>query len=80
MIEGEVKYYEHPPGMRGAPGIYPPDYRQQQILKREVELHEMLTSILDGSAASLPPGLFSLSLSLSLFSNSKKKRKKKVVL
>ena len=41
-------WYEHPPGMAGVEGKYPPDWRQRQVQSRADELHAATQFVLEG--------------------------------
>eukprot|EP00035_Acanthoeca_spectabilis_P026049 m.461072 g.461072 ORF g.461072 m.461072 type:complete len:387 (+) comp22200_c0_seq1:158-1318(+) len=53
---GNELYYQHPPGMNGRPGVYPPDYRTVQVERRQAELTSLVQYIVDdkGLGAKLP--------------------------
>ncbi len=39
--DGKPIYYQHPPGMKGSDGMYPADFRPNQIKRREADLSAM---------------------------------------
>ena len=48
--DGREMYYHLPPGMNGRPGVYPPEYRTEQIERRERELSELRRHIVESDA------------------------------